>query len=376
VAKKMVNPGDYIERGQAIFEITDLSKIWVLFDVYESDVSWVKKCDHVEFTIESLPGEHFKGLITYLDPVIDPGTRVARARVEMRNSGFKLKPEMFASGTVESRLQNKGKTITIPKTAVMWTGKRSVVYVKNASAKGVSFRMRVVTLGPSLGESYVIESGLAPDEEIAVNGTFSIDAAAQLAGKPSMMNPEGGPEMTGHNHGGAEIPAPSKKTATVAEPAGKLEVPIDQKAKVALQPLYTDYLNLKDALVADNLTDAQKAAVKMLQSLSNVDMTVFNDRAHDTWMKLSAELESALEHAPHFKTIEELRKAFQPVSKTMIALSKSLNPMNKTMYVQHCPMADNNKGADWLSLDKNIKNPYFGASMLTCGEVTETVKNK
>lgn len=374
VAKKMVNPGDYIERGKAIFEITDLSKVWVLFDVYESDMTWIKKGDPVEFTIESLPGEHFKGLIAYMDPVIDPTTRVSKARVEVRNSSLKLKPEMFASGTVESRFKNKGKTITIPKTAVLWTGKRSVVYVKNASAKGVSFRMRVVTLGPSLGESYVIESGLAPDEEIAVNGTFSIDAAAQLAGKPSMMNPEGGIEMTGHNHGSTETPAPSKKTATVTEPAEKNQVVIDQKAKEALQPLYTDYLNLKDALVADKLTEAQKAAVHMQTSLASVDMAVFKDRAHDTWMTFSDDLERALEHAPHAKTIEELRKAFQPISNTMIALSKSFKPMNKTMYVQHCPMADNNKGADWLSLDKDIKNPYFGESMLTCGEVTATVK--
>lgn len=204
VTKKMVNPGDYVRRGEAIYEIADLSKVWVLFDVYESDMLWIKKGDKVEFTVASLPGETFAGTISFLDPVIDPKTRVAKARIEVANSGLKLKPEMFASGTVEAKLSNQSKAIVVPKTAVMWTGKRSVVYVKSQTDKGVNFMLRDVNLGPALGESYVIESGLQGGEEIAVNGTFSIDAAAQLAGKPSMMNPSGGPAMTGHNHGGTE----------------------------------------------------------------------------------------------------------------------------------------------------------------------------
>ncbi|MEO5978623.1 MAG: efflux RND transporter periplasmic adaptor subunit, partial [Chryseolinea sp.] len=107
------------------------------------------------------------------------------------------KPEMFAIGTVDSKVNAKTSSITIPKTAVMWTGKRSVVYEMRSTDQGISFIMREVTLGPELGESYVIESGLKPGEEIAVNGTFSIDAAAQLAGKPSMMNPQGGKQSAG-----------------------------------------------------------------------------------------------------------------------------------------------------------------------------------
>jgi Cu(I)/Ag(I) efflux system membrane fusion protein len=203
----MINPGDYVTRGEAIYEIANLSKVWVLFDVYESDIVWVNKGDKVEFSVASLPGETFTGDISYLDPVIDPITRVAKARVEHSNAGGKLKPEMFATGLVEARLPGKSELPVVPKTAVMWTGKRSVVYVKADTDKGVNFIMREVTLGPSLGDSYVIESGLEEGEEIAVNGTFSIDAAAQLAGKPSMMNPEGGVAMTGHDHGSDSTPA-------------------------------------------------------------------------------------------------------------------------------------------------------------------------
>lgn len=187
VTQKKVNTGDYVLRGQAIYEIADLSKVWILFDVYESDLTWINKGDKVSYTIESLPGETFEGTIDYLDPVINPKTRVAKARVVQSNKSLKLKPEMFVSGKVEAKLPQTDALI-VPKTAVMWTGERSVVYVKSENDQGVYFNMREVDLGPALGESYVVEKGVQQGEEIAVNGTFSIDAAAQLAGKPSMMS--------------------------------------------------------------------------------------------------------------------------------------------------------------------------------------------
>ncbi len=193
VISKNVNLGDYIRKGEAIYEIADLSKVWVLFDVYESDLAWIKKGDKVNFTVASLPGQEFNGTISFLDPVIDPRTRVAKARVEATNKGNTLKPEMFASGVVQAALENKANTLIVPKSAVMWTGERSVVYVKTPSDNGMHFMMREVVLGPEMGEGFIIKQGLEPGEEIAVHGTFSIDAAAQLAGKPSMMNPEGGP---------------------------------------------------------------------------------------------------------------------------------------------------------------------------------------
>lgn len=201
VTSLKVNSGDYIKRGETIYEIADFSQVWVLFEVSEQDISWVEKGDKIHFTVQSLPGVTFEEEITYIDPVIDPDTRVAMARVETDNSNLRLKPEMFASGVVEAKLTEKSDQISVPKTAVMWTGKRSLVYVKNTSEAGVSFMIREVVLGPSLGDRFIIENGLKEGEEIASSGTFSIDAAAQLAGKPSMMSPEGGRVNTGHDHG-------------------------------------------------------------------------------------------------------------------------------------------------------------------------------
>ena len=275
VLTKRVNLGDYVKKGQSLFEITDLSNVWVLFDVYESDMQWIRKGDKTSFTIPSMPGETFKGNITFVDPVINPKTRVATARVEMTNPGMKLKPEMFVVGIVKSPIQNELEAIIVPKSAVMWTGERSVVYVKQASVSGINFMMREVTLGAALGDSYIIKEGLEDGEEIATNGTFSIDAAAQLAGKPSMMNPEGGVVMTGHNHGGT-----SNNTNTTS-PAHSQSINISKKAKEVLNPLFSEYLLLKDALVADDVDKSKQIAASLLSNLNKTNMGVFTAQRLD-----------------------------------------------------------------------------------------------
>ncbi len=371
VTEKNVNLGDYIKRGQSIYEIANLSKVWVLFDLYESDLTWVKKGDQVSFTVASLPGEEFESTIDFIDPVIDPKTRVAKARIVVNNKDFKLKPEMFVSGTLKAQLPAQSDAVVVPKTAVMWTGERSVVYVKETTGKGISFLMREVKLGAALGESYLIEEGLEPGEEIAVNGTFSIDAAAQLAGKTSMMNPDGGPAMTGHNHGGSmSTPVQTNQSRELSIK----QVNISAEAKKALQPLFSDYLKVKDALVSDNLSEAQEAAIQFQSDLDKINMSLFTGQSHQVWMEYSSQAKQALQHVSHFQDIMEMRKAFQPLSNAMIGLAKAFDPTDEAIYIQHCPMANSNKGADWLSLSDEIRNPYFGADMLTCGEVTEELK--
>jgi membrane fusion protein, copper/silver efflux system len=191
VTDRLVNTGDYVSQGTPLFKIADLSKVWVLFDAYESDLQFLHKGEKVKFTLQALPGNDYSGSIVFIDPVIDPITRVAKVRVETGNQSGKLKPEMFATGIVSSTLGEYPNNIIIPRSAVLWTGKRSIVYVKQPGTDEPIFKIREIGLGPMLGESYVITDGLSEGEEIVTSGTFSVDAAAQLEGKPSMMNPQG-----------------------------------------------------------------------------------------------------------------------------------------------------------------------------------------
>ncbi|MEP0711811.1 efflux RND transporter periplasmic adaptor subunit [Algoriphagus sp.] len=368
VTEKMVNLGDYVNRGEPIYQIADLSQVWVLFDVYESDLQWVKKGDQIDFTVQSIPGETFSGKLSYIDPMIDPQTRVAKARLEVSNPNLKFKPEMFVSGNVRTKGSFKANSIVVPKTAVMWTGKRSVVYVKNVTNQAVTFKLREVTLGPALGEGYVITSGLESGEEIAVNGTFSIDAAAQLAGKPSMMSPDGGAAMTGHNHGGmSEV----KMEMTGQISSGSVE--LSSKSKNELKPVFENYFKLKNALAQDDLAGAKSTATTMLRSLEKVTMSEFKGDAFLGWMNYQAKIKTLLGQIKSQKNLAEIRKSFLGISDEMLDMAENFNPLSVKIYVQHCPMAASNRGADWLSLDEKIVNPYFGKAMLTCGEVTKTI---
>jgi Cu(I)/Ag(I) efflux system membrane fusion protein len=192
VTSRRVNNGDYVSQGSVLFDIADLSHLWVMFDAYESDLPFLNTGDKLVFTVQAMPGETYTGKIIFIDPVVDPSTRVSKVRIEINNQSGKIKPEMFATGVVQANLTGFKDKLVIPHSAVLWTGKRSIVYVKQPGTDEPVFKIREIGLGPMLGNSYIVGDGLLEGEEIVTQGTFSVDAAAQLEGKPSMMNPSGG----------------------------------------------------------------------------------------------------------------------------------------------------------------------------------------
>ena len=369
VKERRVNLGDYIKQGAAIYEIIDLSKVWVLFDGYESDLQWIHKNDVINFTVASLPGESYSGKVSYIDPIIDSKTRVFKVRVELANKKDLLKPQMFASGILQSA-PAKGDQIVVPKSAVMWTGERSIVYVSSKSEDQVSFKARMVTLGPSVSDGYVIKEGLTAGEEIVVNGTFSVDAAAQLAGKPSMMSPDGQGGTTSHNHGESTMPE-AKASIEVNKSDKTYEVNNDFKDQIHL--VYASYLDLKDNLVKSDLVNAKKSAKSLGTYIDKVDMTLVKGESHTEWMKDVKILKASNSAIINGKTLDDLRFVFSPLSDQLYHTLKKFK-VGAQGYRQFCPMAMNNKGAFWLSDSDEILNPYFGDAMLTCGNVEEELK--
>lgn len=199
IVTRHVSSGDYVKEGNTLFKVIDLSRVWVMFDAYERDLQWISPGDSVKFTIQALPGKKFSARVNYIDPFINITNRVAQVRVEVPNKEGQLKPEMFANGILESKIAGEKEELLIPKTSVLWTGKRAVVYVKVKDRESPTFLYREIVLGPEAGAYYVVADGLQEGEEIAVNGVFKIDAASQLQGLPSMMNPGGGPGSTPHD---------------------------------------------------------------------------------------------------------------------------------------------------------------------------------
>ncbi|MGB8492653.1 MAG: efflux RND transporter periplasmic adaptor subunit [Bacteroidales bacterium] len=212
-----VNNGDHVDQGTVLFDVANLSDVWVMFDGYEKDLPFLNNGDRLTFTVQALPGVIFAGRITFIDPVINTETRVANVRVVVNNSSGRLKPGMFATGIVRADLSQYAGKMIIPRSSVLWTGIRSIVYVKQPGIKAPIFKMREIELGPSLVDSYVVLYGLNEGEEIVTNGTFTVDASAQLQGKPNMMNPQGGEATTmpGMNMPGMEMPKTGEKTTGI-----------------------------------------------------------------------------------------------------------------------------------------------------------------
>ncbi len=190
VIAKNVEQGDYVKQGQMLLKIANLSRVWANFQAYEGDLPFLKVGQTIHFTADALPGKTFTGKVSFIDPVLNGQSRTAGVRVEMSNPGYMFKTQMLLVGNAMAQMKQNDDQLVVPKSAVLWTGKRSVVYVKDDTEEQPTFMLRQVTLGAALPDGYVVEDGLAEGEEIVNSGAFAIDASAQLEGKKSMMNQE------------------------------------------------------------------------------------------------------------------------------------------------------------------------------------------
>ncbi|MDX5417763.1 MAG: efflux RND transporter periplasmic adaptor subunit [Hymenobacteraceae bacterium] len=345
VTERLVSAGDYVTTGTALFEVANLSSVWVVLDAYEADMSWIKQGGNITFTVPGIPGKEFTAKVAFITPVLDATTRAIEVRAEVQNPGNQLKPGMFADARIKSSTGVKGKSLSVPSSAVLWTGKRSVVYVKVAGQDMPAFEMREVTLGPRMGDRYVVESGLQEGEEVVTNGVFAVDGAAQLRGNYSMMS---------------------------MPPAGGPVAPLAFQQQ--LTQLVDQYYTLKNALVASDVPAARQAAGTFAVKLGKVDMNELDGKLHEQWMDLLPTLKSNAESIQKSRDLEKQRTAFSPLSTHMIEAVKVFGIQHEVAYIQSCPMALGDKGAFWLSEVKDIRNPYFGDAMLACGETEETYR--
>ncbi|MDT8299850.1 MAG: efflux RND transporter periplasmic adaptor subunit [Sedimentisphaerales bacterium] len=400
VIHKNATEGMYVNTGTPIYTLADLSRLWVKLDAYESDLPWIRYGQEVEFLTEAYPGQVFKGKISFRDPILDAKTRTVKVRLNIDNTDGKLKPGMFVRSVLRAKVAQGGAAmdpelagqwicpmhlsvvkdqagtcdicemdlvpteslfatadepnqppLVIPATAPLITGKRAVVYVRIPNADKPTFEGRQVVLGPRAGDYYLVKEGLAEGEIVVTNGNFKIDSALQIQAKPSMMSAE-----SGHKN---EI----------------FEVPDEYRRQ--LWGVVEKYLLLHEALASDEKEGAARAANETLEALSAVEMGLVSDKAHNVWMANSKKMKAALDKIKTANAIEPMREGFEGLSNELIAVVGQFGVyQGKILYNIHCPMAFNNKGADWLQTDEDIRNPYFGASMLKCGQVMEEIKGE
>ncbi len=342
VLQKNVSVGDYVTMGSVLFTVTNLNSLWLLLDVYETDLPFVAIGDEIQFTVAGRPGETLNAKVTFLDPLINANTRAAAVRAEIRNVGNALKPEMFVTARIQTKTTASSAEVTVPRTAVLWSGKRSIVYVKVPNAALPEFILREVTLGNRMGENYQITAGLQSGEEIVSYGAFALDASAQLSGKPSLLN------------------------------RGTQQVEVSADFSQQLTAVVDAYFLVKNNLVKDQLPTSS------IQTLTQALVKVSADgtgKDNAKWEKIKTGLADATAKIKASKDISSARTHFSSLSTQVIQLTETYKLTKAVVYQDYCPMAFNNKGGYWLSETEDIQNPYFGASMLTCGEVRQTYLN-
>lgn len=414
VVHKNAVEGMYVQTGTRIYTIADLTHLWILLDAYESDLPWLRFGQEVEISAEALPGRVFSGRISFIDPILNAKTRTVTVRVNVDNPQGALKPEMFVRARVSARLAAGGEAVVpelagkwispmhpeiikdepgtcdvcgmplvkaetldiigpadsaaapplvVPETAVLRTGRRAVVYVRDPQDEGL-FEGREIVLGPQADNVVVVEEGLREGELVVTHGNFKIDSAVQIQAKPSMMSPAGGVAPPGHEH---HTPQPAAKPAAQSPP-------VPQAFSEQLSQTVRAYLQVQTALSADDAGAARTAAGTLLESLDAVDMSLLGHEAHLAWMQLLPEIRQTAKELSVADTIDDARKRFALLSESLTAAVRRFgNGLGTPLYMARCPMAFNNRGALWLQTGDTISNPYFGNVMLTCGEIQETL---
>ncbi|MFH5831474.1 efflux RND transporter periplasmic adaptor subunit [Halalkalibaculum sp. DA384] len=378
VTTRHVAVGDHIHFGKPIFEVADLSSVWIEFEAYENDLDGISRGNEVEFTVGAYPGDRFRATVTYIDPMLDDRRRTATVRAEASNPDGKLKPNMLARGIISSPLNGGEPQLQVPASAVLWTGERSLVYVQTGGDEP-AFQAREIVLGPRVNDAYVIKEGLSEGEQVVINGNFMIDSAAQLADKRSMMNREPGQNRGrtpgGHDHGGESRDTGETHDLQSSQSfVDQDEVPAAfRKQLTALTEPYSD---ISTALAGDNIDNAMSALDHFEETFSAVDMELIRDQDQmKTWMDHQQTIDRLVHAMQKTEDIEAFRNQFASLSD---ALTKTFTVfgVDRTLHLQYCPMARDEKGAYWLSENSEIINPYMGQEMLTCGSTEKVLETE
>lgn len=369
VLERLAEQGDYVQTGDPIYRLADLSVLWAQLEVYESELRWLSVGQEVHFTLPSYPGERFSGTVSFIDPTIDPRSRTASLRVEVENAGDRLKPGMFLNGTVQAGLDSPG--LVIPASAPLVTGQRAVVYVQDRHAEQPVFEPRDVLLGARAGDWYLVEEGLEEGELVVARGAFKIDSELQIRGRPSMMQPEGGAPPT-HDHGGHQMDV--ETVSATGEDAAAGSAP--EGFQVTLGALVRSQFELVEALAGDDPATAREAALAVDEALHGVDAELLEGaEARRGWNRLAQTMHDALGEVGRSAGLEAQRRHFESFSDALTEAVQDFGIADAgPVYRAMCPMVQGRVGY-WLQQDQQVANPYFGASMLRCGEIIETLSD-
>lgn len=397
VVEKLAVEGKFVQAGDPIYRVAALSTVWLMLKLFPEDATRIRFGQRVEAVLHSLPGETRVGRVAFLDPVVDTKTRTVGVRVELANDG-RLRPGDYAEATITLPIGPQGQiydadlagkwispmhpqivrekpgqcpicgmdlvptsrygfaeqpvpqpaSLYVPRQAVLLAGGSSVIYVESQPGK---FEIRPVRLGPILRDKIVILDGLKAGERVATAGNFLIDSQMQLAGKPSLIDPERAIAKRKERRG------PLAFDNVVVTPVGG-------EAGTQLEALYAAYFDVQRTLALDKPPPG--AAVQKLHQTA-VALAADGTLPESARESLRQVVDRS-EHLHHL-ALPEARKQFKPISHAVLALASQVRGEAAKQPFLHffCPMVPGG-GGDWLQVHDKLLNPYFGSEMLHCGE--------
>ena len=404
VIAKLTQEGKYITAGEPIYQIANLSTVWLILKLYPEDASRIRFGQIVEAEIDSMPGIKRHGRIAFIDPVVDSNSRTVGVRVEFDNANQKLRPGDYARATIEIPIGPAGDvydqelagkwispmhpqiirdepgdcpicgmklvstrlygfsdvpvdqptSLSIPRSAVLLAGDNSVVYVETDPGR---FEIRLVTLGALLRDRAIILSGITEGENVATSGNFLIDSEMYLAGNPSLIDATV-----------AKIAAASNRPLKF-DPSVSRSVEGDDGKQ--LEQLYLSYFNIQQTLSTDKVPT--KASVTALHAIS----TALHNSETSGWT--AEEKELLLQISIHSQDLHQLslvksRQEFKWVSQAITPLATKVRGTGEAQPFYHffCPMVQQGQG-DWLQNSEMVQNPFLGIRMQSCGDLVHTL---
>ncbi len=403
VLEKTARQGDSVDAGTRLYTLADRSFVWVELNAPESELSWLHYGQQVEIVADAYPDDFFVGRISFIDSILMNRMRTVKVRVSLPNFDLRLKPDMFVHATVRAQMDEEGLLVdpelakrymcpthpssvfprrspcpicrteavptselgfrmpssddlplVIPDTAPLVTGARSIVYVRRPGAGAPIYEGREVLLGPRAGGHYIVTRGLLAGELVVVNGAFKLDSELEIRARPSMMNP----------------PVDAWIPAGVIETSGKFKAGLGRM----IEPL----IEAAEALAEGDLARARTAGEELELAVASIPAGDLSEDALQLWVPLAATLADGSQRLSLRKGVLELRSALRDVSEAAITAMTRYGWSGPVAapHVVHCPMAFRDTGANWLSSNGEIANPYFGDSMLRCGLVDRALPRK
>jgi RND family efflux transporter MFP subunit len=357
VIDKKVLAGMKVTPGMELYTIADISNVWVIGSIYEYELPFVRTGQEAEITLPYEPGVVYKGRISFIYPYLSAASRTVQIRIDFKNPGFRLKPDMYVNVAITTKLAED--VLQVPSDAVIRTGTHNIVITYLGEGK---FLPKDVVLG-SEGQGVVeIKSGLTEGEKIVTSGQFLIDSESNLKEAINRMTEAKAPgaEKRGGNAGAQT----SKTTAGEMNAAGRGAPEAGGTAenrKQMMSGVIDAYMRIHGALVADSPAEVKTYA----ETLAGATDKLKAADARGNLKEVTAAINRAL---PGLLSgdMTKAKASFAMLSRTMVEYVKGPGKEEaraQGIKIFYCPM----QKESWLQKGTSVQNPFLGKDMLICG---------